>query len=40
MAEAGEAMLAGLPDQARRLPAEPPAMDKRLIELSVAWLGP
>ena len=39
MAEAGEAMLAGLPDQAQRLLAEPPAMEKRLIELSVAWLG-
>ena len=39
MAEAGEAMLAGLPDQARRLLAEPPAMEKRLIELSVAWPG-
>jgi hypothetical protein len=39
MAEAGEAMLAGLHDQARRLLTEPPAMDKRLIELSVAWPG-
>jgi hypothetical protein len=39
MAEAGEAMLAGLPDQARRLLAEPPAMEKRLIELSVSWPG-
>ena len=28
-----------LPDQARRLLAEPPAMEKRLFELSVAWLG-
>jgi hypothetical protein len=35
MAEVGEAMLAGLPDRARRLLAEPPAMEKRLIELSV-----
>src|SRR5215210_1048226 len=39
MAEAGEAMLAGLHDQARWLLTEPPAMDKRLIELSVAWPG-
>jgi len=37
MAEASEAVLAGLPDRARRLLAEPPAMEKRLIELSAAW---
>src|SRR5512133_3689743 len=37
MAQASEAVLAGLPDRARRLLAEPPAMQKRLIELSVAW---
>jgi hypothetical protein len=39
MAEASVALLAGLPDQARRLLAEPPAIEKRLIELSAAWPG-
>ena len=39
MSETSEAMLAGLPDRAQRLLAEPPAMDKRLIELVVAWPG-
>jgi hypothetical protein len=37
MAETSEAVLAGLSDRARRLLAEPPAMEKRLIELSAAW---
>jgi hypothetical protein len=37
MAEASEAVLAGLPHRARRLLAEPPAMEKKLIELSAAW---
>ena len=39
MSETSEAMLAGLPDRVQRLLADPPAMDKRLIELVVAWPG-
>src|SRR5690242_14434483 len=39
MSETSEAMLAGLPDQVQRLLTDPPAMDKRLIELVVAWPG-
>lgn len=39
MAEASEELLAGLPDRVQRLLAEPPAMDKMLIELSVTWRG-
>jgi hypothetical protein len=31
MSETSEAVLAGLPDRAQRLLADPPAMDKRLI---------
>ena len=39
MSEASEAMLVGLPARARRLLAKPPAMEKMLLELSVAWPG-
>src|SRR4051794_5813439 len=39
MSETSEAMLVGLPDRVQRLLADPPAMDKRLIELVVAWPG-
>src|SRR5918993_1862423 len=39
MSETAEAMLAGLPDRVQRLLADPPAMDKRLIELVAAWPG-
>ena len=39
MSETSEAMLAGLPDRVQRLLADPPAMDKRLIELVAAWPG-
>ena len=39
MSETSEAMLAGLPDRVQELLADPPVMDKRLIELVVAWPG-
>jgi hypothetical protein len=39
MTGANEALWAGLTDRVRRLLAEPPAMEKRLIELNVAWPG-
>src|SRR5690242_21626085 len=39
MSQASEAMLVGLPARARRLLAEPPAMEKMLLELSVRWPG-
>lgn len=39
MSAVGAKLLAGLPDLPRRLLAEPPVMEKRLIELSVAWPG-
>lgn len=39
MTGANDTSLAGLPDRVQRLLAEPPAMDKMLIELSVAWRG-
>ncbi|GAA5108885.1 hypothetical protein [Haloechinothrix salitolerans] len=37
MAGVNEALLAGLPDRVRRLLAEPPVMEKSLIELNVRW---
>ena len=39
MTGANETLLAGLPDQVRRLLVEPPAMEKMLIELNLAWPG-
>jgi hypothetical protein len=39
MTAANEALLAGLPDRVRGLLAEPPAMEKMLFELHVAWSG-
>lgn len=39
MTGANETLLAGLPDPVRRLLAEPPAMEKMLIELNLAWPG-
>jgi hypothetical protein len=39
MTGANEALWAGLPDRVRRLLAEPPAMEKMLIELNIAWPG-
>jgi len=39
VSETNEAMLARLPDRVQRLLTDPPAMDKRLLELSIAWPG-